>query len=330
LAINGDRPPQPVAGQATATPLQADPARVRVSGFFVGKGGAGGANDREPRSKTMDYAKPTDVVATMIESASSKLALAPRDLLIRGMLSGALLGAATSLAFTGALSTGQPLVGALIFPVGLVMIVLLGLELVTGSFALLPLSRLEHGTDSKKIIANWAWVFLGNLIGSVIYGGLLAIALTNMGQVEPTGVAARIIAVAEAKTVGYAAFGTAGMVTVFVKAILCNWLVCLGVVLAMCTNSTIGKIAAAWMPIFVFFAQGFEHTVVNMFIIPTGMMLGAKVTVVNWWIWNQIPVTLGNIFGGFVFTGLALYLTHRPGGGAKSVFVPSAARVPAE
>ncbi len=278
----------------------------------------------------MDYAKPTDVVKTMIDSASTKLALAPRDLLIRGMLSGALLGAATSLAFTGAISTGQPLVGALIFPVGLVMIVLLGLELLTGSFALLPLARLAHGTDAKKILANWGWVFLGNLIGSVIYGALLAIALTNMGTLAPAGVAARIVAIAEAKTTGYAAIGAAGMVTVFVKAILCNWLVCLGVVMSMTTTSTIGKIAATWMPIFVFFAQGFEHTVVNMFIIPTGMMLGAKITVADWWLWNQIPVTLGNLVGGFVCTGLALYLTHKPAVEAKPVFVPSAAQVPAE
>ena len=276
----------------------------------------------------MDYVKPTDVVKTMIDSAGNKLALAPRDLLIRGMLSGALLAAATSLAFTGALSTGQPLVGALIFPVGLVMIVLLGLELVTGSFALLPLARLEHGVETRRILANWSWVFLGNLVGSVIYGGLLAIALTNMGAVAPAGVAARIVAIAEAKTNGYAALGAAGMVTVFVKAILCNWLVCLGVVMSMTTNSTIGKIAATWMPIFVFFAQGFEHAVVNMFIIPTGMLLGAKVTLADWWIWNQIPVTLGNIVGGFVCTGLALYLTHRPAELPK--FVPSAAQVPAE
>src|SRR5689334_2746760 len=278
----------------------------------------------------MDYAKPTDVVKTMIDSASAKLRLGPRDLMIRGMLSGALLGAATSLAFTGALSTGQPLVGALIFPVGLVMIVLLGLELVTGSFALLPLARLAHGIDTRRIVANWGWVFLGNLIGSVIYGGLLAIALTNMGAVEPSGVAARIVAIAEAKTTGYAALGTAGMVTVFVKAILCNWLVCLGVVVSMTTNSTIGKIAATWMPIFVFFAQGFEHAVVNMFIIPTGMLLGAKVTVADWWLWNQIPVTLGNLVGGFVCTGLALYLTHRPAAPAKPAFVPTAVQVPAE
>src|SRR5215467_8595139 len=176
----------------------------------------------------MDYVKPADVVVAMIDASVKKLALPPRDLLIRGALSGALLGAATTLAVTGAVTTGQPLVGALIFPVSLVMIVLLGLELVTGSFALVPLARLEHGIDTRKVIANWSWVFLGNLIGSVIYGALLAIALTNMGKIEPAGVAARIVQVAEAKTIGYAAFGAAGMVTAFVKAILCNWMVCLG------------------------------------------------------------------------------------------------------
>ena len=80
----------------------------------------------------------------------------------------------------------------------------------------------------------------------------------------------------------------------------------------MTSTSTIGKIACAWMPIFIFFAQGFEHSVVNMFIIPTGMMMGAKVTVADWWLWNQIPVTLGNLVGGFTFTGLAIYMTYKP------------------
>ena len=83
----------------------------------------------------MDYIKPTDVVAAMIDASLRKLALGPRDMLIRGALSGALLGAATALAFSGAITTGQPLVGALIFPVSLVMIVLLGLELVTRAAA---------------------------------------------------------------------------------------------------------------------------------------------------------------------------------------------------
>jgi formate transporter len=269
----------------------------------------------------MDYVKPAAVAQTMLEAGAGKLALAPRDLFIRGILSGAILGVATSLAFTGAVTTGQPIVGAIIFPVGLVSIVLLGLELVTGSFALLPLPYIEGRATFREVFVNLCWVFFGNLVGSVLYGVLLAIALTNMWAVAPSGVAQRIVQIAEAKTTGYAAFAAAGWVTAFVKAMLCNWMVCLAVVLAMTTTSTVGKVVTAWLPIFIFFAQGFEHTVVNMFIIPTGMMMGAKVTLADFLLWNLIPVTLGNFVGGFVFTGFAIYMTYRPKAaeaGAKS------------
>jgi formate transporter len=275
----------------------------------------------------MDYAKPSDVVASMIDASSKKLALSPRDLLIRGAISGALLGAATSLAFGAAVTTGQPLVGAIVFPVGFVMIVLLGLELVTGSFALLPLAPLEGKSSWGMVASNWSWVFLGNLLGSMIYGGLLAIALTNMGTAAPAGVASRIIAIAETKTLANEALGAAGMISVFVKAILCNWLVCMGVVMAMTSTSTVGKIVAAWLPIVTFFAQGFEHAVVNMFVIPTGMLMGAKVSLYQWWVWNQIPVTLGNLVGGVLFTGIALYATYKPPGQPAAAI---AAQVPAE
>jgi formate transporter len=276
----------------------------------------------------MDYVKPAEVARSMAETGARKLALSTSDLLVRSILSGAILGVATSLAFTGAFTTGQPLVGAIIFPVGLIIIVLLGLELVTGSFALLPLPFLRGEATGGAVIANWGWVFLGNLIGSIAYGVLIAIALTNMGAIEPAGVAARIVAAAEAKTTGYAAFGFAGLVTAFVKGMLCNWMVCLAVVLAMSTTSTLGKIATAWMPVFIFFAQGFEHSVVNMFLIPTGMILGAKVTVADWWLWNQVPVTLGNLVGGFCFTGFALYWTYKPAAATAEAHMP--ATVPAE
>jgi len=277
----------------------------------------------------MDYVKPADVAATMMNTGRSKLALSPLDLVIRGGLAGAILAAATSLAFTATVQTNQPLVGALVFPVGLILIVLLGLDLVTGSFGLLPLPWIENHVSTKTMLGNWSYVFIGNLIGSVVYGGLLAIALTNFGTAAPAGVAAKIIAIAEAKTTGYEALGFAGLVTVFVKAILCNWMVCLGIVAAMSTSSTIGKIACAYMPILIFFAQGFEHSVVNMFVIPTGMMMGAKITFSEWWLWNQIPVTLGNLVGGFVFTGLALYITHKPRSSAPAPLA-APAQVPAE
>ena len=88
-------------------------------------------------------------------------------------------------------------------------------------------------------------------------------------------------------------------------------MVTLGAVMALTSTSTSGKILAMWLPILTFFGQGFELAVVNMFVIPAGIMLGANVTVADWWLWNQIPVTLGNIVGGAVFTGMALYFTHK-------------------
>jgi formate transporter len=261
----------------------------------------------------MDYVKPAEVVEAMVVTADTKASLPAKDLLIRGLLSGALLGFATSLAVTATIQTNVPVVGALFFPVGLVMIVLLGLELATGSFALLPLAVSEHKLSNTRMLTNFGLVLLGNLIGSLLYAFLLAGALSMCGQSpDGSGVAAKIVAIAQAKTTGYGKFGLAGLGTVFIKAILCNWMVTLGVVMGMTSRSTIGKIVAAWLPIFTFFALGFEHSIVNMFVIPAGMLLGAKVTIADWWIWNQIPVTIGNFVGGALFTGFALYLTYKP------------------
>ncbi len=262
----------------------------------------------------MPYVKPPEIATTMLAAGALKASLPVRHLLIRGALSGAFLAVATSMAVNAAVQTGLPIVGALIFPFGLCLIIILGLELVTGSFALLPVATIEGrpGAEVHKVLINWSWVFLGNLLGSTAYAALLAISLTMMGTLEVVGVSAKLVAIAEAKTVGYAAHGGAGLVTVFVKGILCNWMVSLAVVASMAAGSVIGKMAAIWGPVMLFFSQGFEHTVVNMFVIPVGMMMGANVTIQEWWLWNQIPVTLGNIVGGMVFTGLAIYLTHRP------------------
>lgn len=253
----------------------------------------------------MSYVNPQAVVENMILGGAAKGQLPVKDLLIRGMLSGALLGVATTLAFTAALQTGAPIAGALLFPVGFVMIVLLGLELVTGNFALLPVAAADGKINMGQVLNNWFWVFIGNLLGSMLYAGLFVLTAPKPDM------AAQIIKVAVAKTAGYEQMGGMGMITLFVRAMLCNWMVTLGVVMAMTSASTPGKVLAMWLPILTFFAQGFEHSVVNMFVIPAGMMLGAPVTLGQWWMWNQIPVTLGNIAGGLLFTGLALYATHR-------------------
>jgi formate/nitrite transporter len=216
-----------------------------------------------------------------------------------------------------------PVVGAVLFPVGFAIIVLLGLELVTGAFGILPMGLHAGRVKPSSVLPNWSWIFVGNLFGSLVFGMLLAVALTMaLHAPDKTGLANKMILAATAKTVGYEHAGAAGMFTVFVKGILCNWLVCLGVVLAMGSRSTIGKIAAAWLPVTIFYAMGFEHAVVNMFLIPTAMLLGAKISFAQWLLWNQIPVTIGNLVGGYLFTGGALYLAH-----AKAAPVAEAAPV---
>ncbi len=258
----------------------------------------------------MDYKKPVEVVSAMIQSGNDKLKLHPIDLFIRGTLSGMLLGIGTTLAVTGAVQTGVPLVGAFLFPICFVIVVLMGLELVTGSFAILPMAYFDSRQGITPVVKNWLIVYCANLFGALLYAFLFWSATTQFGQTHESPLIPAISKIAELKTIGYGQLGTLGLGAAFVKGILCNWMVSMGVVLAMCSASTSGKIIAAWIPIFMFFAQGFEHAVVNMFVIPAGMLFGAKVTIADWWLYNQIPVTLGNIVGALLFTAGALYLTY--------------------
>lgn len=111
----------------------------------------------------------------MAEAGAMKAALPPTALLIRGCLSGALLGIAASLALGTTVQTGQLLVRALIFPVGFVMIILLGPELATGSLALLPMAVMAGRIKPGQMASNWSWVLPGNLIDSVVYAVLSVI-----------------------------------------------------------------------------------------------------------------------------------------------------------
>jgi len=261
----------------------------------------------------MAYVKPENVVENMLQAGKAKAGLSIKDMLIRGTLSGVFLGYATTLAIAAATQTHLGIVGAIIFPVGFVMIILLGLELATGNFALLPIAVMDGRINMKQLVYNWTWVLIGNLIGGIMYAFLYYVVMTKMGHVDPVTIAAtkKIIAVAEHKTIAYAHLGFAGMISAFTSAVLCNWMVTLGVVMALTATTTVGKITAMWLPIMTFFGLGYEHAIVNMFVIPAGIMLGANVSIADWWVWNEIPVILGNIVGGMLFTGMALYITAR-------------------
>ncbi|MUG85094.1 formate/nitrite transporter family protein [Paenibacillus timonensis] len=259
----------------------------------------------------MDYVKPGEVLGNMIETGENKANLSILQLMVKGFLGGAILAFATTLALTATQQTSLGLVGAVVFPVGFVIIVLLGLELVTGSFALIPLAVLERRVSLTRMLSSFGWVILGHLIGCAVYAVLYGLTITKMGTELTHPLVQTLIQTSEAKTLAYKHLGGSGLALVIIKAVLCNWMVTLGVVMAMTSKSTVGKIVAMWLPILIFFAQGFEHAVVNMFVIPLGMLLGANVSFADWWLWNQIPVLIGNFLGGVVFTGLMLYLAQK-------------------
>lgn len=257
-----------------------------------------------------DYVTPKELLQEAVQLAKRKSELRVRDMLIRGILAGAFLGYATSLVFVVTSQGLPPIVGAILFPVGFVMLVLLGMELVTGNFALLPAGVMAGTVRFTKMLRNWGWVCLGNLIGSVLYAALFYLAITNWHTGNGGAVADLLKQAAQKKTLAYMALGYRGWATAVVKAMLCNWMVTIGAVLGLASRSTVGKIAAMWLPIMTFFALGFEHSVVNMFLIPSGMMLGAPISVGQVLLWNLLPVTIGNIVAGTVFTGMALYATY--------------------
>ncbi len=275
----------------------------------------------------MDYVSPAEVITEAVEVARKKAQLPISAMLVRGMLAGAFLGYATSLAIMTTSQGLPPIVGAILFPAGFVMLVLLGLELATGNFALLPMGAAAGTVRWRDLGQNWFWVYVGNLAGCLLYAWLFYLAITNCGTTDGGALAAQVKQIAQKKTLAYMTAGGAGWMTAVIKGILCNWMVTVGAVMALVSRSAIGKTAAMWLPIFIFFALGYEHSIVNMFVIPSGMMLGAPVSLRTWWLWNQVPVTIGNIAGGVLFTGLPLYLAHRTRPSAAAVQAPEPALV---
>ena len=192
------------------------------------------------------------------------------------------------------------------------MLYLLGFDLLTGVFTLAPLALIDRrpGVTVAGVLRNWWLVFVGNFSGSLLVAVCMAVTFTFGFSESPNAVGQKIGQIGEARTVGYAAHGFAGMLTLFIRAVMCNWMVSTGVVGAMVSTSVSGKVIAMWMPILVFFYMGFEHSVVNMFLFPSGLMLGGKFTLTDYFLWNEIPTVIGNLIGGLTAVGLPLYATH--------------------
>ena len=220
---------------------------------------------------------------------------------------------AAAFAVTINVQTGQPLAGAILFPVGFCLLYLLGYDLLTGVFVLCPLAVWDKrpGCKWSGVFRNWGLVFIGNFAGALTTAVMMAVYWTYGFAAEETNPVGLVFAtMGEARTVGYAEYGVAGFVTVFVRAMLCNWMVSTGVVGATMSSTVSGKVIAMWMPIMLFFYMVFEHSIVNMFLFPSGLMMGGAFSIGDYLVWNEIPVVLGNLVGGLTFTGMMLYSTH--------------------
>ncbi len=260
----------------------------------------------------MSYLVPSEFVTKMVDAGESKIFMSTRDTLIRAFMAGAILALAAAFAITINVQTGQPLAGAILFPVGFCMLYLLGFDLLTGVFVLAPLALIDKrpGVTIGGVLRNWGLVFTGNFAGAFLVAVLMAIIVTFGFSTEPNAVGKAIGVIGENRTLGYAKYGAPGMMTLFVRGMLCNWMVSLGVVGAMISTTVGGKVIAMWMPIMLFFYMTFEHSIVNMFLFPSGLLLGGNFSIMDYMIWNEIPTVLGNLVGGLAFTGLTLYSTH--------------------
>ncbi len=260
----------------------------------------------------MAYLVPSEFVAKMVDAGESKVLMSTRDTIIRGYMAGAILALAAVFAVTVNVQTGYPIIGAILFPVGFCMLYLLGFDLLTGVFVLSPLALIDKrpGVTPGGVLRNWGLVFLGNFAGALTVAIMMSIVFTFGFSTPPDKVGTVIAGIGEARTLGYAKYGAAGWLTIFIRGMLCNWMVSTGVVGAMISTTVSGKVIAMWMPIMVFFAMTFEHSVVNMFLFPAGLIMGGKFSIFDYFWWNEIPTVLGNLIGGLAFTGLTLYSTH--------------------
>merc|ERR1719416_137967 len=166
------------------------------------------------------------------------------------------------------------------------MTLVTGAELFTGNTMLVAGSYAEGKTTLPEIAKSWVASYAGNFVGSLLLA-FLAFKSGTLGAVPAS------VAIATAKC-------SLPFATAFVRGILCNWLVCMAVYMASGCASLIGKMVAVWFPISAFVALGLDHSVANMFMIPLGMMRGAEISIADFFIKNLIPVTLGNIVGGFL------------------------------
>lgn len=272
------------------------------------------------------YSSPSEIADSAISIGVRKANLSTSAKFLLGILAGAFIAfgaqAANLVTHTMTDSASAKLTAGLIFPAGLIMVIMAGAELFTGN-CLMIISLAERRITLAKLLWSWLVVYVGNFAGSLIVAYLVSLS----GQWNLTG---GLLGGLTLKTA--AAKVSLSFTEAFTLGILCNWLVCLAVWMSFGAKDGVSKVACIFFPIWVFIASGFEHSIANMYYIPAGILakfnpsyvskalgLGASqagidsLNVVRMFTRNLIPVTIGNIIGGCMFVGLAYWFVYLRG-----------------
>ncbi len=299
----------------------------------------------------MNFLAPGEVAVAACGASGKKKTLSMGQLIVLGILAGAYIGFGANLAtvigndipkYLGN-GLGQFMFGA-VFSTGLMLVVIGGAELFTGNNMFFVIGVLNGDCSWGDLVKNWVIIWLANFAGSlllvyIVAGGFYGFfdGTAALGLFKGA-VGAKALAVAKGKL-------ELTWMSAFCRAILCNWLVCLAVWLALASKDVVGKVFGIFFPIMAFVASGFEHSVANMFFIPMGILVSHipgivdvaaqtavaatmtpadaaaavaafKVSVADVMTWgaffmkNLIPVTLGNIVGGGIFVGSIYWYSY--------------------
>ncbi|MBW1677445.1 MAG: formate/nitrite transporter family protein [Deltaproteobacteria bacterium] len=263
--------------------------------------------------------KPPKTIAETVASTVgvSKVTSPWVSVFVLGILAGAYIGfgglLSTAVSFDLANTMGigfKKFMAGTAFSVGLILVVIAGAELFTGNNLMIS-SAMSKKITFGTMSARWGVVWFANLVGSLILA--LMLYFSGLWKTGHGALGASAVGIAYAKV-------NLSFIEALVRAIGCNWLVCLAVWMALAARQTVGKIFAIYFPIMAFVAIGFEHVVANMYFIPAGIFLHTWAGIagpatfdpssLNWisFLWkNMVPVTIGNIIGGAVFVGMSYW-----------------------
>lgn len=254
-------------------------------------------------SKT--FLAPGEIAETTINIGIKKANNSTTNMLILGILAGLYIafGGHADIVIMQTFSKIDPglakFLGAAVFPVGLLLVIVAGAELFTGN-CLMTMALSDKKITLNQMLKNWSLVYIGNFIGSII----LAAALVYVGAYKAgSPMTETLFSIATGKM-------AASVGQIIVKAIFCNILVCLAVWMSFGAQDISSKAVAIWFPVMTFVMVGFEHSIANMFFLPLAKFAGFDVSWGQMLLHNIIPATIGNIIGGAVVVALLYYVVY--------------------